>query len=99
MSSALFVHLRSLYDNQMWSSITEFASLFAGAAQNPEGPSAASNGLSGRERLAVEAMTAAAYMENKEFTRAEAVLKRILHTKKQLGHVSLLVGEFARRRL
>ena len=87
MALTAFDRVRQLYDFQMWNSLAEFSSLFAGVVSASESSgsvtasetaSAAVASLPAKQKVALQVMVAHALIENKEFARAEALLKDTL---------------------
>ena len=110
MALTVFDRVRQLYHYQMWNSLAEFSSLFAGVVSaavssdssatttsdlfpdlgsSPPISSSASTSsssaaatavvsLPAKQKMALQVMVAHALIENKEFARAEALLKDAL---------------------
>ena len=113
MALTVFDRVRQLYHYQMWNSLAEFSSLFAGVVSaavssdssatttsdlfpdlgsSPPISSSASTSsssaatavvsLPAKQKMALQVMVAHALIENKEFARAEALLKDALQHRK-----------------
>ncbi len=92
--SVMFKHLQKLYDQQLWSNLCRLGELALSNAVKDRWDAKTSteprdslfgDALAPKQLYCVQAMLAEAYMECKEFRRAETLFKDALLTKKELA--------------